>query len=55
MKKNIINYNSKGEVHGYQEWYYGGLHVKGFIHNEIGIDYQEFYYYSGESEKVFHI
>lgn len=22
MKKTIYNYNSKGEWHGYQEWYY---------------------------------
>ncbi len=54
--KEIINKNSKGQWHGYQEWYTRGkLCFKGFYNNNIKVDYEEFYYYSGKLEKCFYI
>jgi len=52
----MFTYNSEGDFHGYQEWYWnnGGLHYKGFYNNGIKIDYEEDYYISG-LEKVFYI
>ncbi len=56
--KEIINRNSKGQHHGYQEGYYsnGNLWVKCFHNNGILVDYQEFYYTNGNLKtKTFHI
>jgi len=56
MSKDIDNKNSKGQLHGYQETYWNGkLGVKCFYNNGIPIDYEEYYYLSGELEKIFHI
>jgi len=44
LKKSIYNTNSKGQRHGYQERYHGfNLWFKGFYHNHIPIDYEEWY------------
>ncbi len=50
MKKNIENLNSKGQYHGYQEWYYsnGELWYKGFCYNGELVDYEEFHYYNSK-------
>ncbi len=54
--KEIINKNDKGELHGYQEWYWcGELSFKGFYNNNIIVDYEEEYNYSGKLEKSFYI
>ncbi len=56
--RDIINKNDKGELHGYQEYYYwynGELYYKGFFNNGIRIDYQEWYWYRSELIKTFHI
>ncbi len=44
--KNIINFNNKGQLHGYQEWYYtnGKLMCKCFFKNNIRIGYEEEHY-----------
>ncbi len=56
--KNIINRNSKGKYHGYQERYHMGskLWFKCFYNNDMVVDYQEFYYWiSDKLEKCFYI
>ncbi len=55
--KDIINLNSKGKWHGYQEyyWYDGKLYHKGFCYNNIKVDYEEYYLLNGELEKSFYI
>ncbi len=55
--KDIINTNSKGQRHGYIEWYFNGkLSYKCFYNNDIEVDYEEFYYwYSGKLKKSFYI
>jgi hypothetical protein len=42
MKKNIENFNDKGEHHGYQEWYDNhGLWLRGNHKNHKPIGYTE--------------
>ncbi len=55
--KEIINKNNKGELHGYQEWYYsnGELYYKGFYNNGIRFAYEEEGYYNCKLKKSFHI
>ncbi len=54
--KDIKNLNSKGQWHGYQEWYFEGkLYFKGFFYNGELIDYDEIYYSNGELKKIFFI
>jgi antitoxin component YwqK of YwqJK toxin-antitoxin module len=55
--KDIINLNSKGKLHGYQEQYCpdGKLYFKGFYNNGIQVDYEEFYNYNSKLEKGFYI
>ncbi len=55
--KEITNRNSKGLLHGYQEWYLNGkLCYKCFFNkNGIKVDYQEHYWLNGELEKTYHI
>ncbi len=56
--KDIINKNDKGELHGYQEYYWsnGELYYKGLFYNGVQIDYEEWYGYGGgKLEKVFYI
>jgi hypothetical protein len=45
MKKTIYNYNSKGEWHGHQEWYYnnGMLGRRGTSKNTRDIGYNEWH------------
>ncbi len=54
--KEIRNYNSKGQYHGYQEVYIvGTLIIKCFYNNGIPVDYQERYWLNGKLEKTYHI
>ncbi len=54
--KDIINKNSKGQHHGYQEWYSGGkLFYKGFYNNGVDVDYEEFYNINFKLIKSFYI
>jgi hypothetical protein len=40
--KNIINKNTIGEYHGYQEWYFGfKIYLRGYIKKGEQIGYQE--------------
>jgi hypothetical protein len=40
--KDIKNYNSKKQYHGYQEWYYkGNLFIRGIYKNNIQTNYRE--------------
>lgn len=42
MKKNITNFNNKGQWHGYQEWYvYNKIVLRGYRKNDILIGYTE--------------
>jgi hypothetical protein len=45
MKKTTYNYNSKGEWHGYQEWYYttGNIARRGISKNIRDIGYNEWH------------
>ncbi len=50
--KNIINYNNKGQRHGYQQIYWScGVYRKCFYNNGVQIDYEEFYWGDGELER----
>ena len=43
-KKYITNSNTKGELHGYQEWYYYGvLTYRGNNKNSFDIGYNEYH------------
>ncbi len=54
--KSIINRNNKKQRHGYQERYWcGNVGYKCFYNNDIPVDYQEFYFGNGKSEKTFYI
>ncbi len=55
--KDITNINNKGQYHGYQEayWSNGQLCLKGFYNNGVRVDYEEYYYYWGKLELIFHI
>jgi hypothetical protein len=45
--QNIINKNSIGKFHGYQEWYFKGkLSSRGVIKNDKRIGYTEIYDYN---------
>lgn len=42
--KNIINYNSKSQCHGYQEWYWGEeLKLRAYIKMDKVMGYEEFH------------
>ncbi len=57
--KNVINFNNKGQRHGYQEQYWsnGQLSYKCFFYNNIPVGYGElYYYYNGKlARKTFNI
>ncbi len=56
--KSIINENSKGLLHGYQETYWsnGQLWLKCFYNNGIIADYEERYWFNGKlRHKCFYI
>ncbi len=55
--KDIKNYNSIGELHGYHEiyWFKGNLGFKCFFYNGIKIDYEEFYWFGSRLRKSFYI
>ncbi len=56
--KDITNRDYKGQLHGYQEWYYsnGNLVLKCYYNNYIEVDYEERYRLNGELKvKNFHI
>jgi len=44
-KKDIINFNSKGQYHGYQEWYngIGNLGARSQCKNHVFIGYHEWH------------
>jgi hypothetical protein len=51
MKKSIRNYNSKGEYHGYQEWYLNGkLQLRCMIKNDTLYGYSEWH-----DDKIYYI
>ena len=50
--KNIQNYNSKDQHHGYQEWYIGIMIFRGNFKNDIKIGYGESHY---NTKTYFHI
>ena len=43
--KDIINYNNKGQLHGYQVWYeaYDKLYYRGKYKNNERIGYEEYH------------
>jgi len=42
MKKEIRNYNDKGQYYGYQKWYHeGNLYFRGKMKNGLAIHYFE--------------
>ncbi len=49
MSKDIINKNSKGQMHGYQEWYWDGkLSLRGNAKNGKMGGYREWHGYNGK-------
>ena len=50
MKKNIRPRNTRGQYHGYQEWYYTNdkLMFRGNVKNNNWDGYRELYYSSGK-------
>ena len=46
MRKNIVNKNSKGKYHGYQEWYWGNGNLWWRCNdiNNLEDGYQELYW-----------
>jgi len=58
MNKNIIQYNDKGQQHGYWEWHWsnGDLQYKCIYNNGKEIGYEEDYRYNGKLiKKIFHL
>ena len=46
MNKDIKNYNNKGQLHGYQEWYVNNkIYYRGIRKNNKPIGYEEYHRY----------